>query len=62
MAAEPTSGTRIVLQRAPDPFQHLDDDERRRLLVRVLCGLVAYGEPEDLVEPVDELVEHRLAG
>ena len=52
------SSTRIVLERAPDPFQRMNDDERRRLLVRVLCGLVAYGEPEDVVEPV----EHRLAG
>jgi len=46
--------TRVVLERDLSPFERLGDDERRRLLVRVLCELVAYEVPEP--------AEHRLAG
>jgi hypothetical protein len=47
------SATRIVLDRDLGPLDQLDPDERRRLLVRVLCGLVAYE---------DEPTSARLAG
>lgn len=41
-----TSGrTRVVLDRPLDPFQQLSAAQRRRLLVRVLCELVAYDDP-----------------
>jgi hypothetical protein len=46
------TATRIVLDRDLS-LDRLDDDERRRLLVRVLCGLVAYE---------DEPAAARLAG
>jgi len=45
--------TRIVLDRDLSPLDQLDVDARRRLLVRVLCGLVAYE---------DEAAGTRLAG
>jgi len=38
------TATRIVLDGDLSPFDRLDADERRRLLVRVLCGLVAYDD------------------
>jgi len=42
------SATRIVLDGDLSPLDRLDQDERRRLLVRVLCGLVAYDDhPND---------------
>jgi hypothetical protein len=36
--------TRIVLERDLSPLDRLSADQRRRLLVRVLCGLVAYDD------------------
>ncbi len=33
-------------RRRPTPLHELTDTERRRVLVRVLCELVAYREPE----------------
>jgi hypothetical protein len=39
------AATRIVLERDLSPLDRLDETERRRLLVRVLCGLVAYDAP-----------------
>ncbi len=39
--------TRVVLPGDLDPFQRLTPPERTRLLVRVLCELVAYGADED---------------
>jgi hypothetical protein len=47
------AATRIVLDRDLSLLDRLGDDERRRLLVRVLCGLVAYE---------DEPAGARLAG
>jgi len=47
------TATRIVLDRDLGPLDRLDPDARRRLLVRVLCGLVAYE---------DEPAATRLAG
>ena len=49
--------TRVVLDRRLDPFERLTPDQRRRLLVRVLCELVAYDE-----EPAPDALDHRLAG
>jgi hypothetical protein len=49
------TATRIVLDRDLSPFDRLGADERKRLLVRVLCGLVAYDDETRSDEP-------RLAG
>ncbi|WP_334142515.1 hypothetical protein [Rhabdothermincola sp.] len=38
--------TTIRIDRGVDPFSKLGPEERMRLLVRVLCELVAYGELE----------------
>jgi hypothetical protein len=38
------TATRVVLDRDLSALDRLDAAERRRLLVRVLCGLVAYDE------------------
>ncbi len=46
--------TRVTLERDLSPFDRLAADDRKRLLVRVLCELVAY-EPPDAAP-------HRLAG
>jgi hypothetical protein len=46
-AADPPTTTRVVLERDLSPFDRLGTDERRCLLVRVLCGLVAYDAPEE---------------
>ena len=35
---------RVRVERDGDPFARLTQTERKRLLVRVLCELVAYGE------------------
>ena len=60
MAPERTT-TRVVLDRGLNPFERLSPIERRRLMVRVLCGLVAYDEVD---EPADttEVGPERLAG
>jgi hypothetical protein len=34
--------TRVVIEGHLDPFERMAPDERKRLIVRVLCGLVAY--------------------
>ncbi|MGZ4706667.1 MAG: hypothetical protein ACXWCM_17535 [Acidimicrobiales bacterium] len=59
--ASPRATTRVVLDRGLDPFQRLTQDERRRLMIRVLCGLVAYGEPDDVADAAPDPIE-RLAG
>ncbi len=51
--APSVAATRIVLDRDLSLLDRLNEDERRRLLVRVLCGLVAYQ---------DEPAPARLAG
>lgn len=38
--------TTIRIDRGVDPLTKLSPEERMRLLVRVLCELVAYGELE----------------
>lgn len=38
--------TTIRIERGVDPLSTLSPQERMRLLVRVLCELVAYGELE----------------
>lgn len=38
--------TTIRIDRTTNPLDALSDEERIRLLVRVLCELVAYGEYE----------------
>ena len=50
-AAEPriklAGTTRVVLDNELNPFDRLTADGRKRLLVRVLCGLVAYDTDHD---------------
>lgn len=56
-----TNGATAVVrvERDGDPFARLSTEARVRLIVRVLCGLVAYGEaggpdtdPTILTEPI----------
>jgi hypothetical protein len=44
--------TRIVLEADLSPFDRLDPEARRRLLVRVLCELVAYDEVTPAKSPM----------
>jgi hypothetical protein len=37
----------VKFPRRTDPFSTMSEGERKRLLVRVLCELVAYGEDPD---------------
>jgi len=60
MASEPRT-TRVVLDRGLNPFEQLSPIERRRLMVRVLCGLVAYDDVDDAADLTPEHAE-RLAG
>jgi hypothetical protein len=53
--------TRVVLDRGLDPFARLTTDERRRLMVRVLCELVAYGAPDEQPATAPDPLE-RIAG
>ena len=54
--------TRVVLESELNPFERLGDDERKRLLVRVLCGLVAYDADEPAVsDRLGRLISDRLA-
>ncbi|MCC5952516.1 MAG: hypothetical protein JJU45_10530 [Acidimicrobiia bacterium] len=46
----------IRIDRRANPFDELADDEKMRLIVRVLCELVAYGEAVDDVDhPAERL-------
>jgi hypothetical protein len=38
--------TRVKVRRDDNPFASMTEDERMRLIIRVLCGLVALDEPE----------------
>jgi hypothetical protein len=58
MASTGPRTTRVVLDQHLNPFEQLTAPERRRLLVRVLCELVAYDDSS--VEGAS--VEERLAG
>jgi hypothetical protein len=48
-----------VLDRDLDPFERLAPIERRRLMVRVLCGLVAYDGPPGEAENQDVVLDLR---
>jgi hypothetical protein len=50
---EPTASvTHIRVERADDRLAQLSHDERMRLIVRVLCELVAYDQPQvDTADP-----------
>jgi hypothetical protein len=56
MAVAAPATTRVVLERDLSPLDRLDPGARRRLLVRVLCELVAYDAAEPAATP------ERLAG
>jgi len=47
-------GTPVRVDGDPTAFDALPNDQRRRLIVRVLCELVAYGEDLDSARPVRE--------
>jgi len=53
------STTRVVVDRDLNPFERLPPIERRRLMVRVLCGLVAYEGPPDDLENRDIVLDLR---
>ena len=50
----------MVVDRDLNPFERLSPIERRRLMVRVLCGLVAYDEPAEPVANVDLVLDLRV--
>ena len=53
--------TRVVLDRGLDPFARLSPEERKRLMVRVLCELVAYGALDEVPASAPDPLE-RIAG
>jgi len=48
------ASTRVRIARQDNPYEHLAPDERVKVIIRVLCGLVAY---ED--EPADDVIDAR---
>jgi len=50
----PRSTTRVVIDRQLNPFEAMTPDERKLLIVRVLCGLVAY-DSDPAVAPSERL-------
>ncbi len=54
-AAPKPATTRVVLERDLSPFDRLAPDARRRLLVRVLCELVAYDAPPEAAQATERL-------
>lgn len=53
--------TRIRLQGDLSTFERMSQEERMRVFIRVLCELIAYGEPSDdqaaAGEPVTTLTD-----
>jgi hypothetical protein len=43
-----TDSTRVRVVLDDNPMESMSPEEKRRLLVRVLCELIAYGELEPL--------------
>jgi len=44
--------TRVRVRRDDNPFLALSPPERMKLIIRVLCEIVAYGEIDDEANPV----------
>lgn len=42
--------TRVRVERDNNPFTSLSKPERMKLIIRVLCEIVAYGEADDAVD------------
>lgn len=53
--------TRVRVARDTNPFAALAPPERMRLIIRVLCELVAYDELDDATTSVSVATEHRQA-
>lgn len=51
--------TRVRVARDNNPFAALAPPERMRLIIRVLCELVAYDELDDTTTSVAAATEHR---
>ena len=49
----PAGTTRVRIARHENPYEHLAPDERVKVIIRVLCGLVAYDEEDDEIIDVD---------
>lgn len=47
------STTRVRVSRDDNPFEALSPSERMKLIIRVLCEIVAYGEVDDLDPTMD---------
>jgi hypothetical protein len=60
MDAPDRTRSTAVVDRDLNPFDRLSSVERRRLMVRVLCGLVAYDEPAEPVANVDLVLDLRV--
>jgi hypothetical protein len=50
-APAPTERVSVHIDRGLDPLAAMTHEDRIRLFIRVLCGLVAYGEPADAATP-----------
>lgn len=46
--------TRVRVERDNNPFTSLSKPERMKLIIRVLCEIVAYGESDGAVETLAE--------
>lgn len=50
--------TRVKIAKHENPYEHLAPDERVKVIIRVLCGLVAYDEDDgDVIIDVSETAE-----
>lgn len=50
-APDNSEGVVVRIERGTNPFEDLSTQARLRLIVRVLCELVAYGEATDVSAP-----------
>ncbi len=51
MSEPEPSRVKVQVDRNDNPFEAMDQPERMRLFIRLLCELVAYGEPEGEAPP-----------
>jgi len=49
--ARPTATTSVRVERSDNPLGHLSEQDRMRLIIRVLCELVALDDVGELAPP-----------
>jgi hypothetical protein len=47
---QPEGRTRVRIARHENPYEHLPPEERVKVIIRVLCGLVAYEGDETVID------------